>query len=265
MKGLWRTIANLGQGGLRGLSYLGGLLVFAVEALSTCWRYPGFSNSLASQAVLIYRRCFLPVIFLLMPLGAMLALQGLLVVKAFDLHRLFSAQLMSALVREMAPGFSALMVAMQAGAGLTAELGTMTVRQENLALKTMGLNPTGFLGGPRILAIILATLLLCPMGIMAGVAGAFVYAVWLGGFPFQQFVIHIGDLIHFSDLWMAELKCLVFGLLTGIICTEAGLKTSIRSAAHVGRAANQAVVRCVVLLVVANYLLNTGLYGIRGG
>ena len=88
---------------------------------------------------------------MLIPLGAMLGLQGLLVVQAFDLERLFSAQVVSALVREMAPGFSALMVAMQAGAGMTAELGTMSVRQETNALETMGLPCNSFLGGPRIL------------------------------------------------------------------------------------------------------------------
>ena len=164
----------------------------------------------------------------------------------------------------MSPGFAALMVAMQAGAGLTAELGTMTVRQENLALKTMGLDPVGYLGGPRVIAVVLATLLLCPVGIIAGVCGAFTYAVVLKDFPIQQFVFHMSDLIHFSDLWLAEFKCLVFGCLTGILCVEAGLQPHIRSAAEVGKAANKAVVRCVVLLVVANYLLNTALYGLRG-
>ena len=61
---------------------------------------PGFANSPGIQTVTTYKRCALPVIFMLIPLGAMLGLQGLLVVQAFDLERLFSAQVVSALVRE---------------------------------------------------------------------------------------------------------------------------------------------------------------------
>jgi phospholipid/cholesterol/gamma-HCH transport system permease protein len=260
----WLFLGRLGQRGMFTLSWLGGLVLFTTDALYNCWRMPGFFNSLGIQTVITYRRCTLPVIFMLIPLGAMLGLQGLLVVQAFDLERLFSAQLVSALVREMAPGFSALMVAMQAGAGMTAELGTMSVRQETSALEAMGLPPNSFLGGPRILATTLATALLCPLGAMAGIFGAFLYAVVLSGFPIHQFTAHLGDLISFSDLWIAEMKCLVFGLLTGVICTEAGLRTPQKTAAQVGASANKAVVRCVVLLVVSNYVLNTAIYGLRG-
>ncbi len=264
MKQQWLFLGRLGRRGIFTLDWLGGLFIFAVDALINCWRMPGFLNSLGIQTLTTYKRCALPVIFMLVPLGAMLGLQGLLVVQAFDLERLFSAQVVNALVREMAPGFSALMVAMQAGAGMTAELGTMSVRQETYALETMGLPCNSFLGGPRILATTVATALLCPIGAFAGILGAFIYAVLIGGFPFNQFALHMGDLINLSDLWIAEIKCLVFGLLTGVICTEAGLRTPQKSAAQVGSSANKAVVRCVVLLVVCNYILNTAIYGLRG-
>jgi phospholipid/cholesterol/gamma-HCH transport system permease protein len=128
----------------------------------------------------------------------------------------------------------------------------------------MGLDPRGLLAGPRIVGAALAAPLLNALAILTGIAGAYAMSVLGLGVPRTLFLDHVLEGVSVGDVVVSEAKTVVFGSALGAICASAGFSCE-RSTAGVGRAANRAVVASVVVILVANYLLNTALFGLRGG
>src|SRR5512137_1966543 len=97
-------------------------------------------------------RCIGPVVLVVAPMGAVMALEGDVIVRWFGVDRLLAPLVALAMAREIAPGFSALMIAMQAGAAIAAELGAMRARDEIDAHEVMAVDPLRALVAPRLVA-----------------------------------------------------------------------------------------------------------------
>jgi phospholipid/cholesterol/gamma-HCH transport system permease protein len=72
------------------------------------------------------------------------------------------------------------------------------------------------------------------------------------------------DGIGVVDVWVSELKCVMFGACIGAVCATAGFFAP-PGPAGVGKAANRAVVASVIVVLVSNYLVNTLVFGLHGG
>jgi len=114
----------------------------------------------------------LPIIALIaFLLGLILAFQSAVPMKRFGAE-IFVADLIGlAMVRELGPLMTAILLAGRTGAAFAAEIGTMTVNQEVDALTTMGLSPVRFLVTPRIIAAVLMTPLLTLFSDLVGMIG----------------------------------------------------------------------------------------------
>lgn len=209
-------------------------------------------------------RCVLPVILVAGPIGAMLALQSLSLTQAFGVDRLLPPLVAATVVRELGPGFAAVMVCFQAGAGIAAELGSMRVQEELDALSVMGVDPRVLVVGPRVIGCALACLMLNLAAIFTGIGGAWLITVPAYGMGHAMFMDTLLEGLTFADVWMSELKCGVFGLCIGAISVSFGYHAE-RGPAGVGRAANKTVVASVIVVLIANYLVNTSVFGLKGG
>lgn len=258
---MWSVLARVGDAFLRLLAACGRVVAFTVGssrvALTT---REGCSQSLTQASLLSYR-CLLPVMLVAGPIGAMLAMQSLAIARAFGVDRLLPPLVSATIVRELAPGFAAVMVCFQAGAGIAAELGTMRVQEELSALEAMGLDPRAFVIGPRILGACAATLLLNGLAVVTGIFGAYLVSVPLAGMAHAMFVDAALEGISMGDLWLSEAKAGLFGLVLGAVSATFGTFAQ-GGARGVGQAANRAVVTTVILVLVTNYLVNTALFGL---
>ena len=212
---------------------------------------------------LIARAGALPVVLVVGPIGALLALQALTLMRSFGVERQLAPLAAAVIVRELAPGFAAVVVAMQGGAAIAAELATMRLTEELDALDVMGLDPRGLIAGPRILGAALAAPVLNALAIVTGIAGAYAMSVVGLGVPRTLFLETVGDGIAIVDVVVSEAKTVVFGAALGAICAAAGFFCE-RTTEGVGRAANRAVVVSVVVILALNYLLNTAIFGLGG-
>lgn len=259
-----RALALLGRPALAVLSAAGRVLVFAppaaVRALSTVHG----ARAATAQAVSIVVRCAVPVVLVCGPIGAMLSLQALTLMRSFGVERALAPLCVATIVRELAPGFAAVVVAMQGGAGIAAELGAMRVADELDALEVMGVDPRAEIAGPRVVGAALAAPLLNGLAMLCGVLGSWLMAVPILGVPHSMFVETALDGVSGADVWVSAAKSVLFGAGLGAVCVTAGFFAD-RSAAGVGRAANRAVVASVILVLVFNYLCNTAIFGLRGG
>ena len=180
-------------------------------------------------------------------LGVILAFQSAVPMRRFGAE-IFVADLIGlAMLRELGPLMTAILLAGRSGAAFAAELGTMTVNQEVDALTTMGLDPVRFLVTPRIIAALLMTPLLTLFADLISLLGG---AITLQTFsiPFVTFRHEVESIVDFSDFMAGFVKSFVFAILiAGIGCLR-GLQTT-AGASAVGDAATRAVVSGIVLLV----------------
>ncbi len=183
-------------------------------------------------------------------LGVILAFQSAIPMKKFGAE-IFVADLIGlAMLRELGPLMTAILLAGRSGAAFAAEIGTMKVNQEVDALTTMGLDPVRFLVTPRIIAALLMTPLLTLFSDLVSLLGG---AMTLRSFdiPFVTFVKEVEGIVDFSDFMAGFVKSFLFAILiAGIGCLR-GLQTS-AGASSVGDAATRAVVSGIILLVIVD-------------
>jgi phospholipid/cholesterol/gamma-HCH transport system permease protein len=258
------ALAAVGQWTISVVRGFGRVVLFLVVSTTRGIREPGGLRAALQQAVIITSRCALPVALVVGPIGAMMALQSLTLMRSFGVERQLAPLAAAVIVRELAPGFASVVVAMQGGAAIAAELAAMRLAEELDAMEVMGLEPRGLIAGPRILGAAVAGPLLNALAIISGITGSYLMAVVVLGVPHTLFVDSLPEGITLADFYVSELKTIVFGLGLGAICASAGFSCE-RSTDGIGAAANRAVVTSVVFVLVANYLLNTALFGLRGG
>lgn len=183
--------------------------------------------------------------------GAVLAMQGQVMMERFGAKE-FIAQLVAlSLVREMSPVFTALVFSGKAGAGMTAELATMSVNNQLQATRAMGVDPVEFLVVPRMLACFLVLPILVVVSGLVGILGGYVIAVTQAGIPSSYYYYQTIHAIGYSDFLCGFLKIFVFAFLIGWVCCFKGITTT-GGSLGVGRFTTAAVALCYVVVIVSN-------------
>jgi phospholipid/cholesterol/gamma-HCH transport system permease protein len=191
-------------------------------------------------------------------LGMILAFQSAIPMKRFGAE-IFVADLIGlAMLRELGPLMTAILLAGRSGAAFAAEIGTMRVNQEVDALTTMGLNPVRFLVTPRIIAALLMTPLLTLFSDLVGLLGG---ALTMQSFsiPYVTFLKEVDSAVTLTDFLAGFVKSFVFAVLVAGIGCLRGLQTT-AGASAVGESATRAVVSGIILLVVVDGLFAVAYY-----
>ncbi len=183
--------------------------------------------------------------------GAVLAMQGQVMMERFGAKE-FIAQLVAlSLVREMSPVFTALVFSGKAGAGMAAELATMSVNNQLQATRAMGVDPVEFFVVPRMLACFLVLPVLVVVSELVGILGGYFIAVTQAGIPSSYYYYQTVHAIGYSDFFCGFIKIFVFAFLIGWVCCYKGISTT-GGSLGVGRFTTAAVALCYVLVIVSN-------------
>jgi len=247
----------------RFIKSLGSMGIFAGSAVAASVKGPSIRHETALQMELTFRRCILPVTAVLVPLGAVVSLQGLLIFRIFGAEPLVSSLVAASVLRELSPGIASLMVAAQAGSSMAAELGAMRVKEEIDAQEVMGVNPLSYLVMPRLLAGTLMTPMLNLVGCVGGLFGGYLIAVCGNGVTHGAFMANLYNFLRPADLWQGVVKATVFGAIISLVSCYNGFHVK-GGAAGVGTAANRSVVQSIVAILVANYFLTSAFFGLSG-
>ena len=169
---------------------------------------------------------------------------------------IFVANLVAiAMLREMGPLMAALIMTGRTGSAYAAELGTMQVNEEIDALRGMGISPIEFLVLPRILALALMMPLLAIYANVFGVLGGAMVGVSVFGISPVTYYEQSLQFIRLQDMAVGVGKAAVFGLLVGLAGCLRGIRSG-RDAASVGASTTSAVVSGIVVVIVADFLIN---------
>ena len=120
-------------------------------------------------------------------IGCIISQQGIFHFRKFGAD-IFVVDMLGVLVlREIGVLLVAIMVAGRSGSAYTAELGSMKMREEIDALRTMGFDPIEVLILPRMLALVIALPILAFLGAMAALYGGGLVAWLYGGVDPEAF------------------------------------------------------------------------------
>ena len=188
--------------------------------------------------------------------GMVLTLQIFDVMKKFNAESMVGAVVSVALARELGPVLSALMVNARAGSAMSAELGTMRVTDQIIALEAMAVNSYQYLISPRIFAGVVMLPVLTILSNFIGIFGGYLVAVNLMGLDPGLYVSKVENFLTMSDILGGLFKSAVFGLVLTQVGSFQGFNTS-GGAEGVGRATTTAVVISSVLILAFDYLITT--------
>jgi phospholipid/cholesterol/gamma-HCH transport system permease protein len=159
-----------------------------------------------------------------------------------------------ALVRELGPTLTGILVAGRCSSGIASELGSMLVTEQVDAMRAMGTDPSRKLVTPRVVATMLMLPLLTALNDFVGLLGgcvASVFSLRLGAVEFWTRAIKALD---FADLMQGFTKPIVYGFILATIGCYKGL--NVRGGTQgVGRATTQAVVVASVMIIAADLFL----------
>ena len=201
----------------------------------------------------------LPIIVLVSFLmGVIMAFQGAISLRRFGAD-VFVANLVGlAMLRELGPLMTAIILAGRSGSAFAAELGTMTVREEIDALKTMGLDPVRFLVVTRVIAAVVMTPLLTVFADLLGLIGGAV-VMRSFGIPLVTFYHQVQYQVTYGSFVGGLVKACVFGILVAAIGCLRGLQTT-TGASAVGESTTRAVVSGIVLIVITDGIFSVVFY-----
>jgi phospholipid/cholesterol/gamma-HCH transport system permease protein len=187
-------------------------------------------------------------------IGMIFAFVGVMQLRNFGAG-LYTADLVAvAMIREMSPIMTAIIMAGRTGASYAAQLGTMKVNEEIDALTTLGIDPMDFLVLPRLIALIIMMPLLTMYGSLMGILGGMSVGLVMLDVSFPQYVVQTVDSVGLNALFGGLFKAIVYGSLVAMAGCQQGMACG-NSAMAVGQATTRAVVMSIVLIVVAASIL----------
>jgi len=156
-----------------------------------------------------------------------------------------------AMVRELGPMLTGVVMAGFAGASIAAELGTMRVNEEISALESIGLNPVGYLVVPRLLATMIMVPCLTILADLVGIMGGFVIGTGLLGINYTLWFNRSIEFLVYKDIYTGTIKSLFFAIIVALISCYEGFRVE-GGPEGVGRATTRSVVIIIVMVIAAD-------------
>jgi len=246
-----QAMAGIGRDITGGISFLGGFVLALGRMIisPSRFRWP----ALVKQIELFGFRS-VPIIALISFLvGGIIAQQSVFQLQSYGTTA-FVADLLGILIlRELGVLLTSIMIAGRSGSAITAELGSMKMREEIDALRTMGLDPMEVLIVPRILALIISLPILTFIASMAGLLGGGLVAWVYGDISPDVFLNRLQGAIRLNTFMVGMIKAPVMALVIGLIASIEGMAVK-GSAESLGRQTTASVVKAIFLVIVVDGL-----------
>lgn len=189
-------------------------------------------------------------------MGLILAMQASVVLKPFG-ATIFVANLVGvAMVREIGPLITGVLVAGRSASGFAAEVGAMRINEEVSALTTMGVDVHQYLVTPKFLATLLVVPCLTLWADVVGVAGGFLLGTGSLHIGWSAYIEQTREALRWQDLLSGLVKPFFYGGIIALVGAAKGLRVE-QGADQVGKAARSAVVVSIILIVVTDFLFTS--------
>ena len=246
LDGIGRNVYGIGQTLVSLVDMIGSV----IAAWFRVWLHPSRFR-LTSMVHHMQQVCWnaVPIIVLITFLiGCIVAQQGIFHFRRFGADVIVVDMLGILVLRELGVLLVAIMVAGRSGSAYTAELGSMKMREEIDALRTMGFDPVEVLILPRMMALALAMPILAFIGAMAALYGGGLVAWLYGGVDPASFLSRLRE-ISINHFIVGMVKAPVMALMIGIVACVEGLAVK-GSAESLGQHTTASVVKGIFFVIV---------------
>ena len=251
---LRRSVSGLGDRVIESVASLGDFALLAIRTVQAAAR-PRFPwRATFQQFELIAVRSAPIVALTALFTGMVLALQTAFALARFGAKPYVGSIVGLALVRELGPVLAALMVGGRVGAGITSELGCMTVTEQVDAIRAMGADPVQKLVLPRVLAATIGLPMLTISAIVLGVFGGLLVADLQYSIAPSFYLQTVTTTVTVGDFFAGVTKTFVFGWIIAMVGCFVGLSTS-GGTEGVGRATTRSVVAGSISILVSDFFL----------
>lgn len=245
---------QIGSGTLLAVNAIGDLTVLLARVLTAVVCEPQRRRTVVAQ---LYHIGYLslPVVILTgISTGMVLAVQAYVTLSRVKGETMTGVMTNYAVIAELAPVLTGLMLAGRVGSSVAAELGSMKVTEQVDALQVMGTDPIAYLVAPRFLACVLLLPVLVAICAATGIAAA----DWLAGSVWEidqgAYWEKHRQYVDTFDILASLFKGLVFGGIISLVACRKGLQTE-GGAAGVGHACTEGVVTASILILVSNFVM----------
>jgi phospholipid/cholesterol/gamma-HCH transport system permease protein len=237
-----------------------------LAALARVGHIPRRWRSLLDQMHLCGIKSLHVVLFVNFFIGMILALQLGFELARYGQQEAVGLAVSVAMVREMAPMMTAVVLAASVASAMAAELGTMRVQEEVTALEVMSVDVYSYLVAPRVLALTLIAPMLTTLSAIVGILGGGLIAYSQLGLDFHGYLRAsldaLGDTSFFGvprSLYTGLLKAMIFGFTISVIGCSNGLRAE-HGASGVGNSTRSAVRNSIIMIIVLNFFLGKIIY-----
>jgi len=191
----------------------------------------------------------LPVVALIsFLLGLIMAFMSSIQLKQFGANIYVASLVALAMVSELGPIMTAIIVSGRSGSAYAAEISTMKISEEVDALFTMGFDPVLFLAIPRIIAAIIVIPILTMFSNLFAICGGLLIGITMLDLSATSYISQTINSLNLFELFWGLSKSFVFAILISCVgCLRGFLAKG--GASAVGHAATSAVVTSIFLIV----------------
>lgn len=192
-------------------------------------------------------------------IGLVLALQSAAQLRNFGANIFIVDLTVIAMMREMGPLITAILVAGRSGSSIAAEIATMKVTSELDALKTMAMNPIRFVIVPKMYGGFITMPFLTIIADVLGILGGMLIAYFYLDISPVVFINRMGESLYNRDILIGIFKSLIFAGLIVLTGSFFGLRVT-EGAEGVGKVTTLAVVVAIALVIIADSILGLIFY-----
>ncbi|WP_067668722.1 MlaE family ABC transporter permease [Nocardia miyunensis] len=240
---------------LASLETVGGQVILGVQAIRylctdiATGQFP--FREFVQQATFMAKTAVVPTVAVALPISATMSIQFGLLAGQVGATSLAGAAGGLAVIRQVAPLVTAILLAAAVGSAICSDLGARTIREEIDAMEVMGVSALRMLVVPRLAAGILVAMGLTGLSCFVGFLGGYLFNVYAqNGVP-GSYLATFSSFATIGDLWLAMVKAITFGVIVTLVSCQKGLSTK-GGPGGVANSVNAAVVASIVLLMIVN-------------
>lgn len=224
-----------------------------IASFTACFR-PATYSLIANQMLAIGVRSVPVVMITGAFVGMVLAIQAYDQLAGLGVEEHLGVLINLSVVKELGPVLAAIMLAGRVGGALTAELGTMNVTEQIMAVRSMGTDPVKYLVAPRLLACLLLTPFLIIYADILGVIGGYLISVPYLGINNKIYWSLSASGVELWDVTVGIAKGFFYGAaIAGVSCYK-GFHCK-EGAQGVGQACTEAFVGSFILILAIDFVL----------
>jgi phospholipid/cholesterol/gamma-HCH transport system permease protein len=254
------VLEDAGRDAIGFFEYAGGVANLLVEAAGFAGRLKIRVQETLNQAYYLGVGSWSIVLLTALFTGMVFSFESALQAVRYGFGNFVGGAVVYAVIRELGPMLTAVVVAGRAGAAIASEFGSMVVTEQIEALEALGLSPVRMLVVPRLLALVVMLPVLTILGDVISTLGGMWIAQVYAHISYGSFIDSARQALPIGDVARSLIKSLVFAVIIAGIGSYQGFKTR-GGAAGVGKATTGSVVISIILIFVFNFALSAVLFG----